>query len=297
MKYLDNSVYSLHKGVVITKKSLLQYLDYVKFQLSNKSEDYKNEADYTHIIFDYFVISKDKEAHFNESNWKELSSLSIKPKLKTFIFEKANLPVNMDYNSWGFLHTYTDDMRVIFGNDSLYTIKKINENKYEIKMSPLINPSIQIVFYDTLLPLDNNQYFKREMDTSIFYCDLKGEQVVFGRKRIKTSFLKPLEKNSKLPEPKIITIDIETIVKDGIHKPYLYSMYDGKNSYSFFSDDGYDLLKFILRRNMTVIVYMHITFPILILSFYYQHWLNSKIFLNIKFFKEMVNLLVFNFII
>ena len=128
MKYLDNSVYSLHKGVVITKKSLLQYLDYVKFQLSNKSEDYKNEADYTHIIFDYFVISKDKEAHFNESNWKELSSLSIKPKLKTFIFEKANLPVNMDYNSWGFLHTYTDDMRVIFGNDSLYTIKKINEN-------------------------------------------------------------------------------------------------------------------------------------------------------------------------
>ena len=43
-----------------------------------------------------------------------------------------------------------------------------------------------------------------------------------------------------------MTIDIETIVKDGVHKPYLFSMFDGKNAYSFFNNNASDLLNFIL---------------------------------------------------
>jgi hypothetical protein len=34
---------------------------------------------------------------------------------------------------------------------------------------------------------------------------------------------------------KFITFDIETILKDGVQHPYLYSMFDGKNTFSWFT--------------------------------------------------------------
>ena len=48
--------------------------------------------------------------------------------------------------------------------------------------------------------------------------------------------------------PKIITIDIETVNKDGKLIPFLYCMYDGKNNYSFFSDKPDQLFDQLLRR-------------------------------------------------
>ena len=45
----------------------------------------------------------------------------------------------------------------------------------------------------------------------------------------------------KLYEPKIGTFDIETLVFDGVHTPYLYSFYDGDQTFSFFSEKPGDL--------------------------------------------------------
>ena len=60
-------------------------------------------------------------------------------------------------------------------------------------------------------------------------------KIILRTKEHKTNFLKPLSKSPK-KKSKLITIDIETINKDGVLKPYLYCMYDGKKSYSFFSN-------------------------------------------------------------
>ena len=58
---------SFHKGLIIKKDSLYSYLDNLTFQLSLKSDDYKDENEYSHIIFDYFEISKEHEKYFEES--------------------------------------------------------------------------------------------------------------------------------------------------------------------------------------------------------------------------------------
>ena len=66
-------------------------------------------------------------------------------------------------------------------------------------------------------------------------------------KPIKTEFITKL-KPIRVTKPKIGTFDIETIVNNGKHKPYLYSFYDGKNSYSCFSDNASSLFSKILTR-------------------------------------------------
>ena len=43
-------------------------------------------------------------------------------------------------------------------------------------------------------------------------------------------------KDKPIKANKIITFDIETLNKNGKLVPYLYCMYDGKKSYSFFSN-------------------------------------------------------------
>lgn len=243
VKYINGSTYSLHTGVIITKNSLTSYLDYVSFQLSLKSEDYKNEEEYNYIIFDYFEIPKDKENYFKESRWDELKFIKIR-KLKTFLFDKYLLPINMNYLSWGEVYLDTDSVKIVIVKDYHFIITK-KEKSFEIKMSSLKNKDIKFIFYDQVL--EDKQFFIRKIDQSIYYCDEVNESILLALKTLKTSFLKPL-KIKKISKPKIITIDIETIVREGIHKPYLFSLFDGKERKSFFSDNALDLLRFLLKR-------------------------------------------------
>lgn len=60
------------------------------------------------------------------------------------------------------------------------------------------------------------------------------------------------------PSSNIITFDIETLLINGIHKPYLYSMYDGKTKLSWFTDSPESLFNEILRpKYKNYIVYAH----------------------------------------
>ena len=87
--------------------------------------------------------------------------------------------------------------------------------------------------------------FLRKMDNVSYY--IKESKIILQTKELKTEFLTKLNKSNN-SKAKIITIDIETIVKNGIHNAYLYSMYDGKNSYSWFSNNAKPLLGQLLKQ-------------------------------------------------
>ena len=55
-------------------------------------------------------------------------------------------------------------------------------------------------------------------------------------------------KSHNWSDPKIITIDIETRLINNVHIPYLFSMYDGVNIQSFFSNNPESLFNELLRR-------------------------------------------------
>ena len=44
VKYLDGTVYTFHKGLIMKRNSLNAYLDYLDFRSSKKSDDYKYES-------------------------------------------------------------------------------------------------------------------------------------------------------------------------------------------------------------------------------------------------------------
>ena len=64
--------------------------------------------------------------------------------------------------------------------------------------------------------------------------------------KVKTKFMKTIEIH-QWTDPQIITFDIETILKDGVHVPYLFSMFDGKNVYSWFTSSPEGLFNQLLK--------------------------------------------------
>ena len=79
----------------------------------------------------------------------------------------------------------------------------------------------------------------------------------YSQRKLKHLCLSKIKAN-KRSSAKIITIDIETINKGGLLIPILYSMFDGKRSYSFFTSDPKPLLdKLLSRRYRGYSVYAH----------------------------------------
>ena len=90
----------------------------------------------------------------------------------------------------------------------------------------------------------------------VFYMQLQYLYISF----INYYFLKinKLTQRKDKANNKIITFDIETILKDNVHKPYLYSMFDGKDRFSWFTNTPDSLFNQLLKRKYKgFIAYAH----------------------------------------
>jgi hypothetical protein len=120
-----------------------------------------------------------------------------------------------------------------------------NYNQVEFKKSGIT----LIKFRDELI---SENKFIRILDNKKFYFD--NNQQVLSTVELKTKFISKT-KNVKTLTNNFITIDIETIINNGLLTPYLIAFYDGKNLYSFYLSDYnsveqmmLDCLKSILIR-------------------------------------------------
>ena len=103
----DNSIVTLHKGVVLNKTNLKAYFHHCTDTLAFKSNDYTDTV-YNSIIFDYFIIDKDRVKNYT-SKWQEIVN-SEPIKLAKFSINKItlHLPLNRNYASWGgYIGDYT----------------------------------------------------------------------------------------------------------------------------------------------------------------------------------------------
>ena len=95
IQFSNGSFKTLHKGIVISKDSKDRYIEYTKNLLSLRSNDYQPEH-YSKIIFNFFLIDKDKEQYYIDK-WSELLN-SPKP-IKLEKFGNYLLPLNTNYSS------------------------------------------------------------------------------------------------------------------------------------------------------------------------------------------------------
>jgi hypothetical protein len=259
VKFKGGSTKTFHQGVIINKISLNNYLKYLEFKLEFKADEYKDDSEYDSIIISYFYIPTNREHQFNETKWEDLTKNKEIIKLNETNFYKYKLPVNTDYETWGDYKLGTPKLRVIIGNNYNYIVEKENNIT---NVNVMKDNKIIVSFTDekALSPYGNEGYFIRKIDNYTFYCKAafaEHNEILLFTNKLNTKFLEPL-KVKPLTKTKIITIDIETLVKKGIHKPYLFSMFDGTNNYSWFDDNASELLnKLLTRKYKGYDVYAH----------------------------------------
>lgn len=135
---------------------------------------------------------------------------------------------------------------------TLYLYKIIKYNNYTL--IEIFKDSNKIFTFNDSDFINSNlkNIFIRSYSNHKYYIDYNLGKILLTTRELKTKFLQPLLPIKKVNTNKIITIDTETINKNGVLVPYLYCMYDGSKSYSFFGNDPYkireDLFRHLLRR-------------------------------------------------
>ena len=236
LQYEDTGSYaSLHKGLVINKSQLDTYFNYCLNTLSIKSNDYTNKP-ISNLIFDYFLIEEDKEKYYT-SKWLELKV--VKPiKLEKFTNStiSVHLPLNRNYRTWGKVILDLDKFLIIQGLNYLF---KITHNINNVDSIEIFKNNNKIfTFEDSDFSSTNyKNIFLRSYNNHKYYVDVDESKIILSTKELRTKFLQPIIKEKSKLLNKIITIDTETLNKNGTLIPYLYCLYDGKKSYSFFGND------------------------------------------------------------
>jgi hypothetical protein len=147
VKYKDGSILTYHKGVIVNKNSLADYLEFLNHILEFKSDNYKEEDDYNEIIFNYLPIPHEREHQFNESKWIDLTKKEI-VKLKLSNFNNYKLPQNNNYLTWGkiFVNNVNgnNEFMVIKGNNYNYAINTVDGINYSITLFPRSPKTVSI---------------------------------------------------------------------------------------------------------------------------------------------------------
>lgn len=235
---------TLHKGKVIGFNSKKGYKELLLESLSLKGSDY-TDLQPIGIVINYFELPEDWKP--SNDQWTEIVPSETK-KVKLEKFGKFNLPIDRDYNKWGTLALQKDDFTIIQNKRIQYLI---HNEQVEV-----LSNGIQIFSFSDSTENCGSADFVRIIDNKSYY--IKNNEILLTTKVLPTSFLSKLDLKKDKVNNKIITFDIETLLKDNVHKPYLYSMFDGKQRFSWFTDSPDLLFKQLLKRKYKgFIAYAH----------------------------------------
>lgn len=213
--------------------------------LDYKSDEYKTEEEYDLFHFSYFKISTEREDYFKLSQFKTIKSNKMPiPISKSSI----PLPMNMDYENWGQVILQQRDKLVVLSGNILY---KISFHKDQNIITVYKNQNLSYEIIDQKVKVNKNelnQYFTRKFEDTTYYCRVEDKEPLLTVRNINTTYMEPIKKEVVHTDPKIATLNIKTLLKDGIRKPYLYSFYDGEEEYSWLENNAMNLFKHILRR-------------------------------------------------
>jgi len=224
LKYENNQIITastLQKIDKINKDMINEYL-FNRINLSNES--YSNTP-IKSIIFSYVI----KEGKIDHST-NDITVTNIENKFQIYYTNKLPIIKTGNPSEYG---------KILFSNNEKYTI--FVNNKTIIILELLIRDNLQInkikyikngqtLFNWTDTILSNNSII-RDIGKSAYYYENMELVLV---KSIKKS--KPIDKVkvSKTLNNKIITMDLETILIENIHVPYLLSWFDGSITKSYF---------------------------------------------------------------
>lgn len=128
IKFLDNTIKSIHKGIVINKSQNNDYLTFFNYNLENKDEEYHDKI-FKSLIFEFYFIQKSRMESF-VLEWpvmkSELPSKSLK--IVNHIPLNSLGEIEMDYKLWGNILIDDKNSKVIANKNYVYHIKEDHLN-------------------------------------------------------------------------------------------------------------------------------------------------------------------------
>lgn len=150
--------------------------------------------------------------------------------IKTFTFHGYDLPLTMDYKSWGDIIYNKDNFIIIQKEDSkikYYITKYDNYNEIDLMINNKIILSIKD---DKSNEKDLNSFIRIVRNQEYI---IKDGNLMVKKLIRKTSFLKSIKQDMFLTENYLV-MDIETKDIDNEKVPYCVSIYDGENNITFY---------------------------------------------------------------
>jgi hypothetical protein len=124
IKFKDNTIKTIHKGIVVTKSQNNDYLTFFNYNLSNKTEEDYNSEEFKEIIFEFYFIKKSRLESFI-LDWPVMKSELPSKTLNVL----NHIPVNskgrneVNYNLWGNIIIDDPELKVIINKNYNYIIK------------------------------------------------------------------------------------------------------------------------------------------------------------------------------
>uniref|UniRef100_A0A896Z1E1 Probable DNA polymerase n=1 Tax=Coniophora olivacea TaxID=85977 RepID=A0A896Z1E1_9AGAM len=228
--------------------------------LSLKSNAYNIEsAGVVKIVFNFFWITKNN--NIPDDKWQDLNrTFALSNEVLTFNIGKEHIPLpsNRNYASWGTVSTQSDVNLIVTLENIQKQYVMLEWNKLTKKVTISGFPH---TFTDSFLP---DGILRRSFsDGTTFY--IKNDSIILKTKSMKTEFMQTLKVDEKSENSLFnigifngATLDIETVLQNGKHVPYLFSFYDGVNKYSFFEKEPTNLFKtMLLSKYRGKTVYAH----------------------------------------
>lgn len=263
VKFDNNQISTIGHMQRISYKDKVFYCDHIKDLLTLKNENYTTEP-ILNIIFSYKI----KNGH--------IEPRTINTSVPTQNHYNNKLPLCYNPNDYGKIILQTSNKYVIAVNKNVNVIIEKCKDELDREFNYVKYLKNNSVLYDWNDYYINDFTFERHLGKSIYRIE-NGEIVL--RKVIKsTNTIKPIQIEDKI-NSKIITMDLETIVINNEHKPYLLCWYDGEIVKSYYITDYDNDFNKLIKATMFALENIEIIKSIstisvnLMVSFYYQHYL------------------------
>jgi DNA polymerase type B, organellar and viral len=213
----------------------LQWIDDQFVTIGNLQRLNNNDKDF---IFNYILDDiKDKSDYYKETSINSLVfTYAIKDgkipdkllstKIQYHKYQDHKLPITMDPLMYG---------KLLFHQNNTYAIQ-VNETNVAIIIIENVINNVKI-FRKGILKYE---YKDKWIDAETFIRKLGRKEWIFrNNKQIlyqvekACKFIQALSKHDT-SKNKILSLDIETFIKDGVHIPYIIGIYDGENYYGYF---------------------------------------------------------------
>lgn len=175
LQYENGTYKTLGTGKSVSCSNLTSYVNSLNSLLALKGGDYVNLV-VKNLIFNYFLIDKDREIHYTKP-WSIILNNSNKYELFELDKVQHYLPVNRNYLTWGIIMSEGPDVNIISGPSG--EVYRIFKDKVEIYKG------MQLV--DTFVDSDfNEEIWMRKIGNHTFY--IKDNKIVLTVSQKKTKF-------------------------------------------------------------------------------------------------------------